>query len=202
MYPGHLSVSSNNNYKAARIGDTGDEMEKFDAIIKYLNLAWGVIVVVALVVFFAAGEWGKWVNIRDNWEKITKIEGIKEIESGMILLSQEECEGSNYKDITNSFDGLYLYADKDVSGVPTKNEESSAHTHDGGPHQHYVTGKTDKLDSARRASGGTQVYVGKKLRIDVTGTAMKNKNNIDSSHEHGGGDHEHRRVGFRLCRFK
>ena len=48
-------------------------MEKFDAIIKYLNLAWGVIVVVALVVFFAAGEWGKWVNIRDNWEKITKI---------------------------------------------------------------------------------------------------------------------------------
>jgi len=140
-------------------------------------------------------------------DEINRLKRQPSLVSGMIVLMQNNCPVSAYEDITESLEGRYIFADKSVAGVPTMPDGGGEHLHQGGIHEHYVSGTTNAL-------GEDVKYGSRNLKIDgphkettlrVTGTAHAQQKEAEEStriHTHDSGRHEHKRAGMRLCRVK
>ena len=118
---------------------------------------------------------------------------------GAFILSERPCPPGFYEDITQQMSGRYVIVDDSAKGAPTTAEGDGGHVHAAdGEHAHNVTGRTAPLGGGERRGGSDRHAAHMNNTVEVKGTAQRE----GSAHTHGGGPHEHRRVGVRLCKVK
>ena len=117
------------------------------------------------------------------------------VPKGALVLFAVKCP-DGWEDMTTSMDGRYLYVDAGATTY-SLHEQDGSHKHTGGAHTHKVTGQVVAgLGGGERAGTKDGAAPHFSNRPTIAGTATTE----DSPHEHGGGAHQHRRIGARLCK--
>jgi hypothetical protein len=115
---------------------------------------------------------------------------------GALVLFGARCP-EGWEDLTSTMNGRYLYVDQTARENVQLYEDDGSHQHDGGGHQHRVTGQTGPLGGGERSGTKDQTHSAHKDNVvPIIGTALPD----GSSHTHTGGSHQHKRVGLRLCK--
>ena len=103
-----------------------------------------------------------------------------------------------FEDLTETMDGRYLFVDLAAKTNVIPHEGDGSHNHvAGGEHTHPVSGRAGPLGGGERSGTQPQTHAAHKDNFaPVTGMAAKE----GAAHDHGGGAHQHRRLGVRLCK--
>lgn len=122
----------------------------------------------------------------------------KAVPSGAILLFGEKCPEA-YIDISNDYNGRYVWVDNSITTNPKTFDTDGSHEHNAGDgeHSHHVSGSTSNLGKGEHmGTNSDRDAPNHETVLTVSGTAEP----AGSGHKHTGGAHEHKRVGIRLCR--